>query len=198
MSLGESRQVRAYRALVLLYPRSFRDEYRDLMVQAFQDDLIERGTRRVWSRTIGDLLVSIPIQLVETAMPKPSKTRTAQIALLASTLTVLAVAAAGRYVALIGAVILAVTVSGLVYWRSTVPYRDAVTDASAAWWRVILAGAVLLGGIGAAATFGPDMDWFPWHLAAFLYLSAWVAMISGVLLGLLHLAQRLRERPISA
>lgn len=59
MSGDRSAQVRAYRALILLYPPSFRDDYRDLMVQIFQDDLDERGTRRVWSRTVGDLLVSM-------------------------------------------------------------------------------------------------------------------------------------------
>lgn len=198
MSVRQSRQVRAYRALVLLYPRSFRDEYRDLMVQVFEDDLDHRGTRRVWSRTIGDLVVSIPIQLVEATMLKPSKTRTSQLALGGSILAVLAVVAAGRYVVFVGAAVLAVTMGGLIYWRSTLSYREAVTDASAAWWRVILAGAVLLGSIGAAAKFGPDMDWFPWHLATFLYLTAWVAMISGALLGLLHLAQHLRGRPMSA
>lgn len=197
MSGVRSGQVRAYQALVLLYPRSFRDEYRDLMVQVFQDDLDERGTRRVWSRAIGDLLVSIPIQLVEATMPKPSKTRNAQIGVAASILAVLAVVAAGRYVVIIVPITVAIAVSALIYWRSTLPYRDAATDASAAWWRVVLAGAVLLGSIGAAATFGPDMDWFPWHLAAFLYLTAWVAMITGALLGVLHLTRRLRHRPVS-
>lgn len=163
------------------------------MVQVFEDDLDERGTRRVWSRTLGDLLVSIPIQLVEATMSIPSKTRAAQIGLAASVLAVLAVVAAGRFVVILGPITLALAVAALLYLRSTLPYREAVADARASWWKVILAGALLLGGIGAAATYGPDMDWFPWHLAAFLYLTAWVAMIVGAGLGIFHLTRRLRS-----
>lgn len=196
--MSTSGHVRAYRALVLLYPRSFRDEYRDLMVQVFQDDLHECGSGRVWRRTIGDLLVSIPVQLVEAVMPKPSKTRNAQISLAASILAVLAVIAAGRYVVILGPITLAIAASALIYWRSTLPYRDAVTGASASWWRVILAGAFLLASIGGASRFGPNMDWFPWHLAVLLFLGAWFAMITGALLGVVHLTRRVRHRFASA
>lgn len=194
MTAPSSAQVRAYRALVVLYPRSFRGEYQDLMVQVFEDDLAERGTRRAWSRTIQDLLVSIPVQIVEATVSKPSKTRVAQAAIVVSILAVLAVVAAGRFVVIIGPIAVAVAVAALLHWRSTLPYRDAVTDSSASWWKVILAGALLLGSIGAAATYGPSMDWFPWHLAALLYLAAWVAMIVGALLGILHLARWSRAR----
>lgn len=196
MTAPSSAQVRAYRALVVLYPRSFRAEYQDLMVRVFEDDLTERGTRRAWSRTIHDLLVSIPIQIVEATVSKPSKTRLAQAGIALSILAVLAVVAVGRFVVIIVPLVVAIAAGALVYWRSTLPYRDAVTDASASWWKVILAGALLLGSIGAAATYGPSMDWFPWHLAALLYLAAWVAMIVGALLGLLHLARWTRSRAV--
>lgn len=198
MRSHSSVHLRAYRTLVLLYPRSFRGEYRDLMVEAFREDLDARGTRAVWCRTVGDLLVSVPVQLVEATMSKPSKVRSAQLVVAFSILAVVAVVAAGRFVVIIAPAIVAVMAAALLYWRSTMPYREAVRDASASWWRVILAGAVLLGGIGVTATYGPHMDWFPWHLAAFLYLTAWVAMILGAVLGVIHLVKRLRRPPVVA
>ncbi len=56
-----SRSLRMYERLLLLYPRSFRQEYGDDMVQVFGDLLVHRADGRlgrVWPRVFGDLATS--------------------------------------------------------------------------------------------------------------------------------------------
>jgi hypothetical protein len=189
---------RSYRALVRLYPRGFRREYGDDIVQLFRDDLHERGALRGWGRALSDLILSVPIQHVEATVAQPSTSRAAQVGLAAAGLAVLAVFAVGRYVVVAVPLTAAIAAAALLYWRSRLPYREAVTDASSWWWRVVVAGAALLAGIGLAANYGPDFDWFPWHLAAFLFVTAWALMITGVVLGLVRLTRHLRRQPASS
>jgi hypothetical protein len=57
-----------YRTLVRLYPKTFRDTYRDDLVQHFDDLVADRGTGAAWSRTALDLAVTIPRYRLETIM----------------------------------------------------------------------------------------------------------------------------------
>lgn len=57
-----------YRALLLLYPRSFRREYGGLMAQAFSDRVRERGGLRTWFVVVGDLSLSVPQQILEVSL----------------------------------------------------------------------------------------------------------------------------------
>ena len=57
-----------YRALLLLYPPSFRREYGSLMVQAFSDRVKERGGVRAWILIAGDLSLSVPQQILEVSL----------------------------------------------------------------------------------------------------------------------------------
>jgi hypothetical protein len=50
---------RGYRALLLLYPRRFRREYREPMLQLYRD---ARRDRVSWARLAGDVVVSAPVQ----------------------------------------------------------------------------------------------------------------------------------------
>lgn len=50
--------VAAYRMLIRLYPRGFRDRYRDDLSQHFHDLVTERGARAAWARTAMDLAVT--------------------------------------------------------------------------------------------------------------------------------------------
>jgi hypothetical protein len=53
------RAVRFYRGLLLVYPRSFRDEFGDDLVQAFRDLMhLSRDGRGLWSRVLPDLFSS--------------------------------------------------------------------------------------------------------------------------------------------
>ena len=192
MSETRTLDERVYRRLVRLFPRPFRHEYGDALAQFFRDDVRERGRARGWGRALSDLIVSVPVQHVEVTVRQRTPVRT--LAMLAvPVLAGLAAVGLGRFVVLV--VPIAFGVSVAMYLSSMRSYNEAVSGASAAWWRVLGAGVLLLAGMGARATYGPDMDWFPWPLAVLLYLVGWALIISGALLGLVHLYRSLRRRP---
>lgn len=56
-----------YRALLTLYPRSFRQEYGEAMHQLFGDRLRELGAR-AWLETVPDLVRTVPTQRMEAVM----------------------------------------------------------------------------------------------------------------------------------
>lgn len=58
----------AYRTLTLLYPKAFRDHYRDDLIQAHDDLLCAVGPTRAWGRAALDLLVTVPRYRLETIM----------------------------------------------------------------------------------------------------------------------------------
>lgn len=61
-------QVRVYRVLTALYPRSFRHQYASDLVQAFSDLARERGVASTWTRTCIDLAVTVPRYHLEVLM----------------------------------------------------------------------------------------------------------------------------------
>lgn len=198
MSRALSGHERSYRALVLLYPRGFRREYGGEMVLTFRDDTRSRGAAAAWRRALADLVLSLPVQRLEAIVTQASAIRAAQAALAVSALLVLTVVAMGRYVVVATPIAIATAGLALLYLRAQLPYREAVTSAGASWWRLLAAGAGLLAGIALVANFGPDVDWFPWHLAVLLFLAGWALMIAGVIAGLVRLATHLRQRPAAS
>lgn len=60
--------ARLYRGLVALYPRDFRREYGDDLVQHFNDLTADRGRVAAWGRTAIDLCVTVPRYRLETVM----------------------------------------------------------------------------------------------------------------------------------
>lgn len=60
--------MRAYRSLLLLYPRDFRNRYSDDLVQTLTDLSAELGPRRAWRRVTLDLVVTVPRYRMETLM----------------------------------------------------------------------------------------------------------------------------------
>lgn len=61
---------RMYRALTWLYPREFRNHYRDDLVQNLTDLTREHGPARAWARTTLDLIVTVPRYRMEKLMKK--------------------------------------------------------------------------------------------------------------------------------
>ena len=64
-----------YRGLVRLYPKAFRRDYADDLVQNFTDLLANHGPSRTWRRTAVDLAVTVPRYRLETVM-NPRHTNT--------------------------------------------------------------------------------------------------------------------------
>lgn len=57
-----------YRSLLRLYPREFRRDYGDDLVQTFADLVADCGPRKAWTRTAGDLIVTVPRYRLEHIM----------------------------------------------------------------------------------------------------------------------------------
>ena len=70
------RTYSAYRALTRLYPRQFRDRYRDDLIQHHADLTRNRGSAAAWLRTGPDLIVTIPRYHLETTMNQHHATST--------------------------------------------------------------------------------------------------------------------------
>lgn len=66
--MGTESAIRAYRSLLMLYPRDFRDRYSDDLVQTLTDLSAELGPRRAWRRVTLDLVVTVPRYRMETLM----------------------------------------------------------------------------------------------------------------------------------
>jgi hypothetical protein len=72
---------RVYRSLVRLYPRSFRLEYGDDLVQHFGDLAADRGRRAAWTRTGVDLIVTLPRYRLERVMTEQRSATTINVAI---------------------------------------------------------------------------------------------------------------------
>lgn len=102
-----------YRALTLLYPREFRDRYRDDLIQHHADLTHRRGPASAWLRTGLDLIITIPRYHLETAMNPRHATNTLNAIVAAIAIVgLMAVVAVGNLIGvalLIGAALLTVS-----------------------------------------------------------------------------------------
>jgi hypothetical protein len=104
------RHADVYRGLVRLYPRAFRNDYADDLVQSFADLLAHLGPSRTWRRTAIDLAVTVPRYRLETVMNPRHTDATLYIA----TAVVIAAAAVSIFTALFpGGFALLVTAAAL-------------------------------------------------------------------------------------
>jgi hypothetical protein len=195
---------RVYRALLVLYPPSFRGEWGAAMVQLFGDQL--RHPRRpgravgvrVWLHTLDDLLSSVPRQQWEAFMDETSTFNravivTSVVAVVAALGTGLALVTAGIGPAIPLAILLAVVV---VIYRHQL--RRFVTRRQGLWYRLLLAGIGLAAGVWLAG-----MAYWSTHettSALFLivgntiFLLGVLLVLAGTAMGLGQLWRRTRHR----
>jgi hypothetical protein len=150
-----SRHEAVYRALLALYPRSFRDSYGEPMAQLFGDRLRDRG-RRVWLETGPDLIRTLPVQRMEAVMARLSSgARVAALAVVVLGAVLVSVGfgggAAPLLVVLAAVGLIAAVVKEhriFMFFGERAPLWPSVVQA---WWTPIAAllGAVMIaGGIG--------------------------------------------------
>ena len=142
-----------YRALLRLYPRSFRDAYAAPMAQLFADRLGDRGSR-AWLETVPDLVRTVPPQRMEAVMARLGPgARVVALALVVLAAVVVSTGMGGPAVAIV-----ALAVAGVLVTRrrvfASVPFGEraplwpALTQA---WWAPVagvLGVAMLLAGVG--------------------------------------------------
>ena len=187
----------AYRRLVRLYPRSFRDAYGDDLVALFEDQRADEPATRVWRRALADLLVSVPVQHLEVRMSRRSP-RTVSLGVVVLGAVLLS---AGTLVGTAVSPLLLLAGVGLLVTGITVlqQHRDVVAPTFAeSWWKPAAAGLSLLTTIGLTRTFWPagaDLDGsVAWSLTFAGIVASIVLLATGAVLGGLALLSR---RPAS-
>jgi hypothetical protein len=186
------RSCARYRSLLIAYPRSFRDEYGEDLVQAFRD-LLLMGDGQVWWRTARDFVTSVPREQVAAwrGGKRPSW------GLLALALVLLIPLVLTRRFALelylmIGA-LLVLPVLGISTIHHAVVVRRS-TGAPVAG-RVALGISLFVPGIALLVWIGPDRGWV---IGATLVLASIVGGTLAVVGGIAALVRARREgRPAS-
>lgn len=167
--------MRAYRALLHLYPRSFRHEYGDDMVLLLRQQLRDENVARVAARTALDLALTVPARHLEVHMNRPPVT----------VLIVVFVAVGAGFAILGGPVGLAAALALLalaaVTWRRT---RPVVATADGRWWKLLLAGAGLLATVVVVTTITGELPNGGWYVAMASLLTSFGLMGAGIVLGI--------------
>lgn len=147
-----ARHAALYRALLALYPRSFREDYEGPMAQVFAD-LVRDAGPRAWLRALPDLARTVPKQRIEAVMTRLSP----GARVLALAFTVLAATAISIGIGAGATPLLAVAVVAVLFSQRRLlaslageraPLRHALVQA---WWAPVagLLGLVmLLAGVG--------------------------------------------------
>ena len=166
---------RGYRALLHLYPRRFRLDYGDDMVQLLADQLRDESRIRVVGRTVLDLLVTVPARHLEAHVPTSSTTPlVVTFASVAAALTVF-----GGPVGLAGAA--ALLALAALAWRRG---RPVVAEQDSRWWKLLLAGAGLLTALVVVTTITGELPEGGWYVAMATMLTSFGLIGAGVVLGI--------------
>ncbi len=177
--------ARLYHALLHLYPRPFRAEYGADMEQLLLDQLHDERAVVVTGRVIVDLAVTIPTQHLEAHMRSPDRLVPFAYLVLAAAGLALAVLGGSEPAALVPGLLLAAGAGaiGLITWRHAGAVRDS--SVTAGWWKFLLAGPLLIGGVIVAAGVGVEA----WFLGMGVVLAGSVSFALGATLGIVHLAK---------
>jgi di/tricarboxylate transporter len=182
------RTVGLYRNVLWLYPRSFRDEYGDDMVQLLVEQLRHEGRSRVWCRLAVDLVLTVPARRLEAHTNRPSSSAVTALYAL--------VALAGVVVFLVGGTSVAASVVGGVVTvvagglaivsarRSRTLTRGSVT---AHWWKFLVGGAAALAALVVVTTITGELPEGGWFLAMAVLLASLASVLTGLLLGVVRL-----------
>lgn len=141
-----------YRAFVTLYPRSFRTDYGDPMVQLFADRVRDVGAK-AWLRALPDLARTVPVERIEAVMSRLGpRARVLALAFAVLGATAVSIGIGGGGVLIIAVAVVAVLVSQRHLFGSLggerAPLRHAVVQA---WWApvaALLGLAMLVAGVG--------------------------------------------------
>lgn len=150
--MAPARHQAIYRALVTLYPRSFRKGYADPMVQLFADRVRDVGAK-AWLRAVPDLVRTVPVERIEAVMSRLGPgARVLALAFAVLGATVVSIGLGGGAVPIIAVAVVAVLVSQRRLFTSLggerAPLRHALVQA---WWAPVaglLGLAMILAGIG--------------------------------------------------
>ena len=185
----------AYRQLVRLYPRRFRDDYGPDLVQLVADQLHDEPTWRVMSRGAIDLVLTLPTRHLEARMNRsPTPFVTTMFATLALSALIVG-AVVGHPFVLLACLVVAVAAGGLglLFVHRARPLTRP-RPMSARWWQLTAAGTCVLAALIATTTATGELAAGAWLIAMITGLTAVVLIAAGVVLGITHLASRPARR----
>jgi hypothetical protein len=172
----------AYRALVRLYPRSFREAYAEDLQLLLRDQLRDEPALRVWSRALLDLALTVPAQHLESRMARPPAPAALYGALSAVSLAVAALGVLVAGLSVLGAVGLVVFVPlTVVAWRRSQALGDG-SHAAAHWWKYLVAGATGLVVALLSVAGRDELAAGPWALFAATLLTSVALLATGLVL----------------
>jgi len=180
------RHASLYRRLLWLYPASFRNEYRQAMVQLFCDQLRDheggdrprKATARVWLQVLRDLATSIPDQRIEVFMSEQQATAQLIAVIVTVSLSIVAILFVGFYAA-----VLLVAVTGwLVYQRGRGRYVQL--PGQSGWQRWVVSGAGLLVVAWVPVIFSHEFSEWLWGLWALVTVAGLLAVAVGAAIGM--------------
>ncbi len=179
--------LRAYRALMALYPREFRNEYGADMVQLAREACRDEPPWRVACRVLVDLALSIPTQHLEARMHQSLSPLIPLIYTAVSGAGIVLALAGGTNVALLVVGLVVAAIAGMlavIAWRRVAPVGGLLPTTH--WWKFVVAGPVIVGGVIVAAELGVDA----WFVGMFFVFVALILTGVGLLLGLARLTAR--------
>jgi len=189
------RALGAYRLLIRLYPKRFRDEYGPDVVGLLADQLHDEPTWRVLTRTAVDLALTLPTRHLEAHMARtPAPLVPALFGALALSAVVVG-ATVGRPLVLLVCIAVGIAAGwlGLTAAHRARPLAEPRAT-SAHWWKLLAAGAGLLAALIATTTATGELPDGGWLIAMISGLAAVTLLGAGIVLGIIHLAARPHRR----
>ncbi len=185
-----------YRRLTTCYPRTFRVEYGEDLTATFELQLREHGPSRCWLRTLQDLIITVPIQHLESRMKHPTSFHVTSSRV---TVTCLTLAIAGALAAIVTGSLYAVIflLVALLAVAIAVMSRKATKpvlalENSAKWKKFLAAGTALLAIIIVLLNVPPnntqELSAWAWSLMAGSMLLSFTLIGAGVVLGVARLS----------
>lgn len=180
---SSARHQALYRALLVLYPRSFRERYAEPMAQLFGDRLRDVGAR-TWLRTVPDLARTVPTQRIEATMARlGSGARVLALAFIVLGATVVSISFGGGASLVVAfAVVVVIATQRRLFaslpFGDRAPLRHAVVQA---WWAPVagLLGAMMvLFGVG---TIFEAHNWGGRIVGSSLLMAFGFAMLFGLM-----------------
>lgn len=180
--------VGAYRVLLRLYPRRFREEYGADMALLFADQLHDEPASRVWARGLVDLAITVPHRHLETHMSRPPSPL---VPLLFAGIGFAGLCTAfiggSNPTALVAGLAIAATGGGLaaVAWRNVRPLPSE-QNVTAHWWKFLASGAAVLTTVIVITTATGEVDDSLWVPTMVIIVSALALLGTGLALGVAH------------
>jgi hypothetical protein len=181
---------RAYRALVRVYPRRFRRDYAEPMVQSFTDRVRRDGPRRAWGRALRDVTVSAPYEYWESFMHASAQSKLV--------LAAIVTAAAAVAVLLVGGSILWLALLLLLSWELyAILHVRGHRLSTQRWWRFAGSGVALFALLFVVFALPWPERWrssvdgeVAWAVGMFGFSAAIVLVVTGLLMGVAHRSTR--------